>query len=124
MDIKEKLKIRKQKTRLKIRSKIKRSNKTIRLNLFRGNKNLYAQIIDDQKGVTLVSAATNEKDFADKTKDQNRSNIENAKKLGKIIAERSLAKDIKDVVFDRAGNLYHGKVKAFADAAREGGLNF
>lgn len=124
MDLKDKLIVRRQKTRLRIRSKIKKNTELLRLNLFRGNKNLYAQIIDDSKGVTLVAAATNEKDFSSEDKKKNRANVEGAKKLGQIIAQRALEKDIKKVVFDRAGNLYHGKVKAFADAAREGGLLF
>jgi len=87
----------------------------------RSNKNFYVQIIDDSKGHTLVSASTLEKDFPITN---HRSNKAAAKELGKIIAQRAVAKNIKQVVFDRNGYLYHGKIKEFADAARENGLEF
>jgi large subunit ribosomal protein L18 len=106
--------------RLRIKQKIKRSENP-RLCLSRSNKNFYAQIIDDQKGHTLVALSTLSKDFSDL---KNRGNIEAAKQLGKKVAEIALSKGIKSVVFDRNGYLYHGKVKAFADSARENGLEF
>ena len=91
-----------------------------RLAVFRSNKNIEAQIIDDTTGTTLVSASTFEKG----NKFENGSNQEAAKLVGKIIAERALAKGINEVVFDRAGFLYHGRVASLAEAAREAGLKF
>jgi large subunit ribosomal protein L18 len=88
-----------------------------RLSVFRSNKNIYAQIIDDGQGVTLAAASTLEDD----SKGTDR---EAAARVGKLIAERALEKGLKDVVFDRGGYIYHGRVKALADAAREAGLNF
>ena len=90
-----------------------------RLDVFRSAKNIYAQIIDDVNGVTLAAAASNEKDFG-----MYGGNIEAAKKVGLMVAERAKAKGIEDVVFDRGGYLYHGRVAALAEGAREGGLNF
>ncbi|MDE2013512.1 MAG: 50S ribosomal protein L18 [Alphaproteobacteria bacterium] len=91
-----------------------------RLSIFRSGKHIYAQIIDDRAGATLAAASTNEKDAArDKT-----YNLDAAAGVGKKIAERALAKGVKEVVFDRGGYIYHGRVKALADAAREGGLEF
>ena len=90
-----------------------------RLDVFRSSKNIYAQVIDDVNGVTLVAAASNEKDFG-----MYGGNIEAAKKVGQMVAERALAKGIEEVVFDRGGYVYHGRVQALADAAREGGLKF
>ena len=90
-----------------------------RLDVFRSAKNIYAQIIDDVNGVTLVSANTLEKGFEGAT-----GNIEAAKKVGIMVAERAKAKGIEEVVFDRGGYVYHGRVQALADAAREGGLKF
>jgi large subunit ribosomal protein L18 len=81
---------------------------------------IYAQVIDDEKGVTLASASTMEKDLRSKSG----ANIEAAKKVGKLLAERAAAKGVKDVVFDRGRYLFHGRIKALADAAREGGLKF
>lgn len=108
--------------KLKIKSKLNLRNKDeLRLCISKSNKNFYAQIIDDRKGHTLVAMSTLSKEFADL---KNSGNVEAAKKLGKIIAEKAAEKDIKKVVFDRNGNLYHGKIKAFADAARENGLEF
>lgn len=89
-----------------------------RLNVFRSNKAIYCQIIDDIAGTTLVSASS--LDF----KGQASANIEGAKLVGKLIAERALEKGIKTIVFDRGGYLYHGRVKALAEAAREAGLVF
>ena len=90
-----------------------------RLDVFRSAKNIYAQVIDDVNGVTLAAASSNEKDFG-----RYGGNIEAAKKVGQMVAERALAKGIEEVVFDRGGYVYHGRVQALADAAREGGLKF
>jgi large subunit ribosomal protein L18 len=91
-----------------------------RLSVYRSGKHIYAQIIDDAAGSTLVSASTHEKDAGlDKT-----YNIDAATAVGKKIAERAAAKGVKQVVFDRGGYIYHGRVKALAEAAREGGLEF
>ena len=90
-----------------------------RLNVFRSSKNIFAQIIDDVKGVTLVAASSTEKDFG-----MYGGNKEAAKKVGMIVAERALAKGIDTVVFDRGGYVYHGRVKELAEGAREGGLKF
>lgn len=107
--------------RVRIKNKVRRNNEVLRLCISRSNQNFYAQIIDDKKGHTLVALSTLSKEFSD---DKNRGNIEAAKKLGKIIAEKAVAQGIKSVIFDRNGYLYHGKIKAFADAARENGLEF
>ena len=93
-----------------------------RLSVFRSSKHIYAQVIDDVKGETLASASSLEKDMRGSLKTG--ANIAAAKAVGKLVAERAAAKGVKDVVFDRGGYLYHGRVKALADAAREGGLNF
>ena len=90
-----------------------------RLNVFRSSKNIFAQIIDDVNGVTLASASTLDKEFEGAT-----GNCEAANKVGKLLAERAAAKGIKVVVFDRGGYVYHGRVAALADGAREGGLEF
>jgi large subunit ribosomal protein L18 len=91
-----------------------------RLSVFRSSKHIYAQIIDDAKGETLASASSREKDVRGKTG----ANVEAAKAVGKRVAERASAKGVKEVQFDRGGYLYHGRIKALADAAREGGLKF
>lgn len=101
----------------RIRKKLSGTSTTPRLNIFRSNTNIYAQIIDDEKGVTLVSASSLDMKL-------NGSNIENAKKVGTEIAKRALEKGITEVVFDRGGYQYHGKVESLADAAREAGLKF
>lgn len=93
-----------------------------RLSIFRSSKQIYAQIIDDAKGVTLVAASSLEKDKRESLKTG--ANIEAAKEIGKLIAERAKAAGVKDVVFDRGAYMYHGRVKALADGAREGGLSF
>src|SRR5438132_13350015 len=93
-----------------------------RLSVFRSSKHIYAQVIDDEKGETLASASSIEKEMRGSLKTG--ANIAAAKAVGKLVAERAAAKGVKDVVFDRGGYLYHGRVKALADAAREGGLNF
>ncbi len=88
-----------------------------RLSVFRSSKNIYAQVIDDERGVTLASASTLEADSKGADKDA-------AAAVGKLVAERAIEKGVKDVVFDRGGYIFHGRVKALADAAREAGLNF
>jgi large subunit ribosomal protein L18 len=93
-----------------------------RLSVFRSSKHIYAQLIDDASGRTVVSASSLEKDMRGALKTG--ANTDAAKAVGKLIAERASAKGIKQVVFDRGGYLYHGRVKALADAAREGGLDF
>jgi large subunit ribosomal protein L18 len=93
-----------------------------RLSVFRSSKHIYAQVIDDVKGETLASASSLEKEMRGALKTG--ANVEAAKAVGKRLAERAAAKGVKDVVFDRGSYLYHGRIKALADAAREGGLNF
>ena len=107
------------KRHVRVRGKISGTPECPRLNVFRSNANIYAQIIDDVNGVTLVSASTNEKSFEGAT-----GNAEAAKKVGQLVAERALAKGIDTVVFDRGGYVYHGRVAALAEGAREGGLKF
>jgi len=99
-----------------------RGNLRPRLSVFRSSKNIYAQVIDDSKGVTVAAASSIEKDFREKTKKG--TDKAAAAAIGKLIAERAVKAGIKDVVFDRGGYIYHGRVKALAEAAREGGLNF
>ncbi|MEK4387792.1 50S ribosomal protein L18 [Solibacillus sp. FSL W7-1464] len=103
----------------RVRSKISGTAQRPRLNVFRSNKNIYAQLIDDVAGVTLVSANTQEKAFEGMG-----ANVESAAKIGETIAKRAAEKNITTVVFDRSGYLYHGRVKALAEAARENGLEF
>ena len=107
------------KRHVRVRGKISGTPERPRLNVFRSNANMYAQIIDDVNGVTLAAASSNEKDFG-----MYGGNIEAAKKVGLMIAERAKAKGIEEVVFDRGGYVYHGRVQALADAARDGGLKF
>ncbi len=107
----------------KVRRNVRRAaGKRARLSVFRSSKHIYAQVIDDADGRTLVSASSLEKEMRESLKTG--ANIEAAKTVGKRLAERAVAKGVKEVVFDRGGYLYHGRVKALADAAREGGLNF
>ncbi|HLI13291.1 MAG TPA: 50S ribosomal protein L18 [Alphaproteobacteria bacterium] len=94
----------------------------LRLSIHRSSKNIYAQVIDDAKGVTLASASSLDKELKEQIKKG--SDIEAAKAVGKLIAQRAITQGVKEVVFDRGGYLYHGRVKALADAAREGGLSF
>ena len=105
---------------LRIRKNISGSTAIPRLNVYRSNANIFAQIIDDVKGVTLASASSIDKEL----KIENGSNIEAAKKVGALVAERAKKLNIETVVFDRGGYLFHGRVKALADAAREAGLKF
>jgi len=93
-----------------------------RLSVFRSSKHIYAQVVDDDQGVTLAAASSIEKTAREGLKTG--AGIDAAKAVGKLIAERAKEKGVKDVVFDRGGYLYHGRVKALAEAAREGGLNF
>ena len=106
----------------RIRKRVVGTAERPRLCVHFSGKNIYAQVVDDSQGLTLVSATSTEKDF--KGDKNTRANIVTAQKIGKILAERSMGKQIAKVVFDRGGFLYHGKVKALADAAREGGLEF
>jgi large subunit ribosomal protein L18 len=92
-----------------------------RLSVFRSNKHIYAQVIDDASGLTVAAASSLDKDLRDKGKG---SDKESAGAVGKLVAERAVAKGVNEVVFDRGPYLYHGRVKALADAAREGGLSF
>lgn len=103
----------------RVRGKVSGTPEMPRLNVFRSEKHIYAQIIDDVNGVTLCSASSVEKDFEGLG-----SNKEAAKKVGVTVAERAKAKGIDNVVFDRGGYIYHGRVKELADGAREGGLVF
>ena len=107
------------KRHVRVRGKISGTPECPRLNVFRSNANIDAQIIDDVNGVTLVAANTLEKDFEGAT-----GNVEAAKKVGTVLAERAKAKGIEQVVFDRGGYIFHGRVAALAEGAREGGLNF
>ena len=102
----------------RIRNKISGTPECPRLTIFISLKNVYAQIIDDTKGVTLVSASTMQDDI------ENKANVETCKQIGKLIADKAIKAGIKSVVFDRSGYLYHGKVKALAESAREAGLEF
>jgi large subunit ribosomal protein L18 len=97
----------------------KLSNGRPRLSVFRSSKNIYAQIIDDERGVTLVAASSLEGEGPKKGSDK-----EAAARVGALVAQRAIEKGVKDVVFDRGSYIYHGRVKALADAAREAGLNF
>ena len=108
-----------QRRHVRVRRKISGTAECPRLCVFRSNSNIYVQVIDDVKGVTLAQASTLDKEV--KTK---HSNKEAAKEVGALIAKRAIEKNIKEVVFDRGGYVYHGVVKELADAAREGGLNF
>lgn len=103
----------------RVRSKIKGTADCPRLDVFRSLQNIYAQLIDDTTGTTLVAASSTEKEFTEYG-----GNKDAAKKVGELLAKRALEKNIKDVVFDRGGYVYHGRVQALADGAREGGLNF
>ena len=103
----------------RVRGRISGTAERPRLSVFRSAKNIYAQIIDDVAGVTLVSASSLEKSFTEKGSDKAA-----ARAIGKLVAERAVEKGITTVVFDRSGYLYHGRVQELAEGAREGGLNF
>lgn len=103
----------------RVRGKINGTAECPRLDVFRSLQHIYAQLIDDVSGVTLVSASTVEKDFTEYG-----GNKSAAHSVGKLLAERAVAKNVKDCVFDRGGYIYHGRVQELAEGAREGGLNF
>ncbi len=105
---------------LRIRKNISGTASVPRLAVFKSNTHIYAQVIDDVKGVTLVSASSIDKEL----KLANGSNVEAAKQVGALVAKRAQEKNIETIVFDRGGYLYHGRIKALADAAREAGLKF
>ena len=107
--------------KVRVRKTVRRAaNGRPRLSVFRSSKHIYAQVIDDNQALTVASASTNEKDG----KAAKSWNVEAASSVGKKIAERSIAKGVKQVMFDRGGYIYHGRIKALADAARESGLEF
>ena len=111
-----------QKKHRRMRSRMKGTPECPRLCVFRSNKHMYAQIVDDIAGKTLVSASTLQADVKEGL--QYTDNVEAAAKVGKAIAEKAVQAGIKNVVFDRGGFIYHGKIQALADAAREAGLEF
>ena len=115
-------KISKDRRHKRIRKHLKGTSERPRLCVFRSNKYIYGQIIDDTKGVTLVSASSLELDL--KEKFNSRLNKQTSEVVGKLIAERALEKGIKKIVFDRGGFVYHGNIKVFAEAARSAGLEF
>lgn len=112
--------IRRQKIRYSIRKKVSGTSSTPRLSVFRSNAEIYVQLIDDVNGATLASASSADKDI----KAQKGSKIEKSKLVGAAIAQKATALGLGTVVFDRGGNLYHGRVKAVAEGAREAGLKF
>ena len=109
-----------QKRHARVRAKLSGTEARPRLNVFRSNKHIYAQLIDDVNGVTLASASTLDKEI----NLDSSSNLDAAVKIGELVAKRAVEKGVKTVIFDRGGYLYHGRVKALADAARENGLEF
>ena len=115
-------KLARQKRQSRVRKKIRGTSERPRLNVSKSSRHIYAQLIDDTTGATLVSASTLIEDVAAGL--THTGNLEAAKKVGEAVAKRALDKDIKSVVFDRNGFLYHGRIKALADAARENGLSF
>jgi large subunit ribosomal protein L18 len=110
---------RKRRLRIDIR---KKAAGRLRLSVFRSSKHIYAQVIDDSKGVTLAAASTVDPDLKGKIKTG--ADVAAAKEVGKLVAARAIKAGVKEVVFDRGGYLFHGRIKALADAAREGGLSF
>ncbi|MNJ43529.1 50S ribosomal protein L18 [compost metagenome] len=110
------------KRHLRVRRKIQGTATRPRLNVFRSSKHIYAQLIDDVAGVTLASASTLDKELSGSI--SGGGNVESASKVGELIAKRAQDKGFKNVVFDRGGYLYHGRIQALADAAREAGLEF
>jgi large subunit ribosomal protein L18 len=113
-----------QRVHSRIRRKMQGTTERPRLNVYRSLNHMYAQVIDDHSGVTIVSANTAEGKKGQKGSKKTGGNVASAKEIGKLIAERAKEKGIKKVVFDRGGYLYHGRIKALADAAREAGLEF
>ncbi|RJR17094.1 MAG: 50S ribosomal protein L18 [Nitrospiraceae bacterium] len=106
----------------RVRKKVTGSSEKPRLNVFRSVKHIYVQVIDDYSGKTIAAASSLDKELKGKIKTG--GNIEAAKTVGQLVARRAVDKGIKNIVFDRGGYLYHGRIKALADAAREGGLEF
>ncbi|MGG4396019.1 50S ribosomal protein L18 [Paenibacillus thiaminolyticus] len=110
------------KRHLRVRKKIEGTTARPRLNVFRSSKHIYAQLIDDVKGVTIAAASTMDKELSEEIK--NGGSVEAASKVGELIAKRAKAQGYDNVVFDRGGYLYHGRIQALAEAAREAGLEF
>ena len=108
----------------RIRKKMQGSGERPRLNIYRSLNHIYAQVIDDSQGVTIVSASTAAGRKEAKSKKKAGGNLASAKEVGKLVAQRAQEKGVKQVVFDRGGYLYHGRIKALAEAAREAGLEF
>jgi large subunit ribosomal protein L18 len=106
----------------RVRRKVEGTTARPRLNVFRSTKHIYAQLIDDVTGITLASASTVDPEL--KGSVEHGGNVDAAKKVGELVAKRALEKGVKEVVFDRGGYLYHGRIQALADAAREAGLDF
>jgi len=112
--------LRRQKIRYRIRRKVKGTSSTPRLSVFRSNTEIYAQLIDDDNGVTIASSSSKEKDIMA----QKAPKVDKSKMVGNAIARKAIELGVKKVTFDRSGYLYHGRIKAIADGAREGGLEF
>lgn len=122
MIIKKSRNSRRQTRHQRVRNKIQGTPDCPRLNVYRSLSNIYAQLIDDVAGVTLVAASSLEKDVKDQV--ESTGNIEAAKLVGQLVAKKALEKGIEEVTFDRGGNIYHGRIKALAEGAREAGLKF
>jgi large subunit ribosomal protein L18 len=122
MGQKEIIEARRLRRQRRVRKRLSGTTERPRLAVFRSSKHIYAQVIDDSAGATVASASSMEKDLRSSLKTG--ADIGAAKAVGKLVAERAAAKGVKEVVFDRGGYIYHGRVKALADAAREGGLSF
>jgi large subunit ribosomal protein L18 len=120
MKIKDKKQYRRHRIRMRIRKHVEGNIERPRMSIFRSNKQIYVQLIDDQDGKTLLSASSREKGIIDKKVNK----VEQAKLVGQLIAEKAKEAGIDNVVFDRGGYLYHGRIKSLAEAAREGGLKF
>ena len=118
MGLREKIKSQRERRKRSIRIKIEGTSKRPRLTVYKSLKYISAQIVDDSKGITLASASSQEKDM------KSGKNVDVAKEIGKILASRAKDKNISEVVFDRNGYIYHGKVKSLAEGARESGLKF
>ena len=118
MGLREKIKSQRERRKKSIRIKIEGTSKRPRLTVYKSLKYISAQIVDDSKGITLASASSQEKDM------KSGKNVDVAKEIGKILASRAKDKNISEVVFDRNGYIYHGKVKSLAEGARESGLKF
>lgn len=113
---------RRERIKMRIRKIVNGTAAQPRMSVYRSNKQIYIQFVDDVQGITLVAASSLDKEVAEKTTGLNKSQV--AALVGKLAAERAVAKGISDVAFDRNGYLYHGRIKVLADAAREGGLKF